>query len=296
MNITVLARAPANTVLPAISGSTVVLSTLTATTGTWTGSATITYSYQWQRAGVNVGTNANTYTTVAADVGSTITVTVTASNVAGFASATSAATAAITGIAPANAGGANLPVIAGTTTDGQTLSVTNNGTWTGIPAPTFSYQWKRGATNVGTNSSSYVLVTADVGSNMTCVVTGINSAGSANATSNALGPVTAGNIAPSNSVAPVISGSTARGNVLTTTDGTWAGAPTPTFTYQWKRGATNVGTNANTYTTVIADEGFNITCVVTGTNSSGNASATSNSLGPITAPPAFTPAYHIYFF
>jgi hypothetical protein len=35
------------------------------------------------------------------------------------------------------------PVIAGTPQEGQTLTVTNNGTWTGFPAPAFSYQWNR---------------------------------------------------------------------------------------------------------------------------------------------------------
>ncbi|MCA9367859.1 hypothetical protein KC887_06400, partial [Candidatus Kaiserbacteria bacterium] len=38
---------PANTVAPAITGSTSVDSELTCSTGTWTGTATITYSYQW---------------------------------------------------------------------------------------------------------------------------------------------------------------------------------------------------------------------------------------------------------
>jgi hypothetical protein len=35
------------------------------------------------------------------------------------------------------------PVIAGTPQEGQTLTVTNNGTWTGFPAPGFTYQWNR---------------------------------------------------------------------------------------------------------------------------------------------------------
>jgi hypothetical protein len=82
------------------------------------------------------------------------------------------------------------PVISGTPADGSTLTVTNNGTWTGTPAPSFSYQWKSGATNVGSNSINYTATTADVGNNITCVVTGTNSAGNASAVSNALGPVT----------------------------------------------------------------------------------------------------------
>jgi hypothetical protein len=83
---------------------------------------------------------------------------------------------------------------------------------------------------------------------------------------------------PSNSVAPAVSGTAVVGQVLTTTDGTWAGTAPITYSYQWKRGATNIGTNASTYTLVSADAGQSITCVVTATNAVGSANATSNSL------------------
>ena len=81
--------------------------------------------------------------------------------------------------------------------------------------------------------------------------------------------------APVNTVLPVISGTTTLGSVLTTTNGTWIN-PTPAFTYQWKRNATNIGTNTPSYTLVLADSGAAITCVVTAINGGGSASATSN--------------------
>ena len=81
--------------------------------------------------------------------------------------------------------------------------------------------------------------------------------------------------APVNSTLPVISGSTTVGSVLTTTNGTWTNSPT-SFAYQWTRGATNIGTNANTYTLVVADTNQNITCEVTATNAGGSTPATSN--------------------
>jgi hypothetical protein len=81
------------------------------------------------------------------------------------------------------------PAVTGTVQSRQTLSTTT-GTWTGSPT-SYSYQWKREATNVGTNSNSYTLVTADVGSTMTCVVTATNAVGSTNATSNTTGTVSA---------------------------------------------------------------------------------------------------------
>jgi hypothetical protein len=51
--------APVNTVLPVISGSTVVGQTLATTSGTWTGFPAPTFTYQWQRAaGVDAATTA----------------------------------------------------------------------------------------------------------------------------------------------------------------------------------------------------------------------------------------------
>jgi hypothetical protein len=56
------------------------------------------------------------------------------------------------------------PAVTGTATVGQTLSTTN-GTWTGAPAPTFTYQWQRAGSNIGgATASTYLLVIADVGS------------------------------------------------------------------------------------------------------------------------------------
>jgi len=83
--------------------------------------------------------------------------------------------------------------------------------------------------------------------------------------------------APVNTVLPDITGTAVVGNVLTTDDGTWTGSPT-SYAYQWKRGATNIGTNANTYTLVTADAGQSITCVVTATNAVGSTPATSNAV------------------
>jgi hypothetical protein len=73
------------------------------------------------------------------------------------------------------------------------------------------------------------------------------------------------------------------GQVLTSTTGTWTGTAPITYSYQWKRGATNIGTNSSTYTLVAADAGntSNITCVVTATNAGGSANATSNTIAQI---------------
>lgn len=83
------AALPANTVLPAITGTTTVGQTLTASNGTWTGSPT-SYAYQWRRDGAPIsGATASTYLLDAADETADISVTVTATSAFGSTSATS---------------------------------------------------------------------------------------------------------------------------------------------------------------------------------------------------------------
>jgi len=64
---------------------------------------------------------------------------------------------------------------------GQTLNCTM-GNWDNTPDG-YSYQWVSGSTNVGaaTSNNSYVVDPADVGQNITCVVTATNAIGSTTA-------------------------------------------------------------------------------------------------------------------
>ena len=86
---------PANTVPPAVSGTTTVGATLSSTTGTWTGTAPVTYARRWQRctsttscADISGATGAN-YTAQLADAGSSLRIRVTATNAGGSAAAVS---------------------------------------------------------------------------------------------------------------------------------------------------------------------------------------------------------------
>jgi hypothetical protein len=91
-------------------------------------------------------------------------------------------------------------------------------------------------------------------------------------------------IIPANTVAPVVSGTATVGQTLSTTNGTWSGIPTPTFTYQWQRVTTNIsGATSSTYVLVAADVGSTIRCVVTATNTVGSTSANSNSTAAVAA-------------
>ncbi len=141
---TVTGPPPANTLPPAISGTTTAGSQLTASTGTWSGSPTV-FAHQWRRCNSAgnacsdiLGAGASTYTLAAADVGGTMRVAVTATNGAGSTLATSAATAVI---APAPPASTTAPVVTGTTMSGRTLSTTD-GSWSGSPT-NFVFQWRR---------------------------------------------------------------------------------------------------------------------------------------------------------
>jgi len=84
------------------------------------------------------------------------------------------------------------PAVSGTATNGQTLSSTT-GTWTAAPPITgYAYQWQRAGSNIsGATSSTYVLVAADVGSTIRCVVTATNAISAVDANSNSTASVAA---------------------------------------------------------------------------------------------------------
>jgi Carboxypeptidase regulatory-like domain len=83
-------------------------------------------------------------------------------------------------VAPANTG---LPVVSGTPTVGDTLSC-SSGSWTGHPAPTFTYEWLRDGIPIpGATTSSYVAQSADEGRSVACEVFAKNAAGKKRATS-----------------------------------------------------------------------------------------------------------------
>ena len=100
---------------------------------------------------------------------------------------------AITGTPPAVAPTNTVaPVISGTNNIGQVLTTTD-GTWTGTPAPTFAYQWFRGATAIsGQTATTYTIQSQDLhptAQAITCQVTATNASGTAVATSNIITPV-----------------------------------------------------------------------------------------------------------
>jgi hypothetical protein len=164
------------------------------------------------------------------------------------------------------------PVASGTPTTGQVLSVTD-GTWTGDPTITFTYQWQRNGVNIGSaTANTYTLVEADEGNPIRCVVTGTNSGGNSSANSNAITVLDE----PANSVAPAVTGTPTVGETLSCSTGTWSNSP-DSYAYQWRRSGVNIGgATSSTYLLDALDEGATVVCRVTATNENGSNTADSN--------------------
>ncbi|NGN44981.1 hypothetical protein G6N74_28395 [Mesorhizobium sp. CGMCC 1.15528] len=89
---------------------------------------------------------------------------------------------------------------------------------------------------------------------------------------------------PVNTVAPAITGTAQVGQTLTTTNGTWTGVPTVTYTRQWYAdGVAIAGVTGTTRVLAAGELGKVITCVVTATNSAGVVTATSNATAAVIA-------------
>lgn len=167
-------------------------------------------------------------------------------------------------------------------TSGNTanLSVTATGT-----AP-LTYQWYTGNSGDtsnpigGATNSSYT--TGALVNETKYWVRVTNAAGSVDSNAATM------TVSPANTVAPAISGTATIGQTLSVSNGTWTGS-TPSYTYQWKRGGSNIGSATNsTYQLVDADWGYTITCTVTATNAAGSANADSAATARVQEAPAQT--------
>jgi hypothetical protein len=103
--------------------------------------------------------------------------------------------------------------------------------------------------------------------------------------------------APHNTSAPVASGVGSAGQTLSCSAGSWTGAATLKYTYQWTRdGSAISGATTSAYLVQAADQGHGLACLVTATNGAGHATATSNTIAvpiPIPPKPALAPSAKI---
>ncbi len=296
--------APANTVLPSVSGTAQEGQTLSASTGTWSGSPT-SYAYQWQDCNTAgeacssiAGATASSYKLAANDVGHTVRVAVKASNAGGSGEASSASTAVVVAAPPPAPTNTVLPSVSGTAQEGQTLSA-STGTWSGSPT-SYAYQWQDCNTAgeacssiAGATASSYKLAANDVGHTVRVSVTAHNAGGSAAASSVATGMVLPA--APANTVLPSVTGTAQEGQTLNASSGTWTGNPTA-YDYRWEDcNAAEVtctlvsGATQSSYTIAAGDVGYRLRVVVTANNAGGSTAASSAMTAVATAEPPGAP-------
>jgi GH25 family lysozyme M1 (1,4-beta-N-acetylmuramidase) len=196
--------------------------------------------------------------------------------------------------------GSSPPTIVGVAQTGKTLAGIP-GSWSGGKPVTFAYQWQRCdaaggacAPIAGAISETYLPVTADVGHALVLGVTAQATGGSATAASPPTVAVVAGGgtaARPAATSAPTVAGTAVVGQSLTSSVGTWTGAPS-SFAYQWRRcGATGVqcvaivGATGATYTLTPDDIGATVSLVVTATGKGGSTSVPTAATAVVAAAP-----------
>lgn len=178
--------------VPVILGVATDGAALTATTGEWDGTPPFTFGHQWARCSIDgtacqpiAGATGAAYTLTSGEVGRRVRVFVTATNAAGSVSATSAATAIVSPVAPRNV---VPPRIVDKPYLGEDVSV-DDGQWTGSEPLVFAYRWERcnsagDCVEIdGEVESTHTIVAADLKSRLRVIVTASNGAGSASAAS-----------------------------------------------------------------------------------------------------------------
>jgi hypothetical protein len=179
--------APYNTLAPAITGTLRVGNVQTVSTGTWSGSPTFTYQWQTSSDGIawaNIdGATNSTYTITYSEANLRVRARVSGTNAVDTATASSQVIVGF--LAPIATA---VPVItsSGDFKSGQTLTSTA-GTWPNTSSG-YTYTWQRSAdggttwTNIsGAITSTYVLVTGDVGYLIRSEVTVTTNTGSSTA-------------------------------------------------------------------------------------------------------------------
>jgi hypothetical protein len=262
------------------------------------------------------GAASQNYVVAAADRGSTLRVAVTATNYdcnahgvdCRYSSATafSAVTSAVPGAPPlpppppppppgpddgppiSNA----VPAVAGLPRHGHTLTA-SSGDWSGLAPIDYAYKWSRCSpsctTVAGATGTTYAVGAADIGTTLRVTVTATNPLGSSVATSEPTQVVSAVPAdAPVAMSPPAVFGTPKEGSTLTAVPGSWSASPPPAFAFGWLRCERGngfclpiAGADGPNYVLRAEDGGRELRAVVTASNPSGTATATSPPTGVV---------------
>lgn len=233
----------ANTQAPTIAGDAIVGSALSASGGEWSVTEPA-LAYQWLRDGTEIAdATSSQYVVQTADVGRQLAVRVTATK-PGYAQA--AVTSAAVEAALPSITSVNVPAISGTPVVGETLTV-SAGTWS-VTDPQVTYQWLRNGSPIdAATSSSYRLIEADAGTDVSAAVVA-SASGYVDGTASA-SPVhitTATQPLIVNTAPPVIAGAAKVGQTLSATPGIWS-VEGVTVGYEWLLDGMETGATGATY-------------------------------------------------
>jgi len=269
-----------------ITGSTIENETLTADTSSITDPNGLgTFSYQWYSDAIPINGEASVTLLLTEPLSSTnVRVDVTYVDGVGTVEVLSSTSVFITNVNDVPTGS---PVFTGTLDVDSILTANTSTIADEDGLGPFSYQWKSdGIDTVGATNSTYTVLVADVGKNISLLVSYTDGQGTNESLlSNSQGPVINSNDAPTGSV--TISGTALVGSVITSDTSTIADADgVGAFSYQWKRDGINiVGANSSSYLLANADTNTSLTLDVTYTDDAGyNELLTSNTISSIGNP------------
>ena len=269
---------------------------LNASAATSLGSG-VTFTYVWAATAANAAVTAaytairaqtaSTYTPVAGDLNKFIRCQATATNTLGVSTVYSQVFKIVQGVQSSIPN----PTISGTAVIGNTLTV-NPGTWDA--GTVLTYQWLRnGVAITRATTTTYVLVAADAGTNISVRVTGTKVGFATYVATSAT--VAIPGLLFTTTTTPTITGAALLGTRLTAAVAAWA--PTATFTYAWSRTCPNggssvvtaiTGATTNAYTLAAADVGCSVFVRVIGTRA-GYTPVTVNSASTATVTASYLP-------
>lgn len=187
---------PVFNVAPAIDGIPVNGTTFICSDGSIGGTPPMVVTKEWRINGVAIPDlgDVDEWASSGLLLGDLLTVAVTADNDIGD-PVTVVTTPVTIEQAPINT---VAPVVDGVPQNGEILSVTSDGTWTGTATITFTYQWTiNGVDVVGATADEWEATGVVPGDLVLCAVTGVNSRGSSMQASNAITIANLSIIAPS---------------------------------------------------------------------------------------------------